>query len=290
MKLVKTITVDNLILSGLFFEGRKDKPVVIFIHGFEGDFFSHKWISLLGENLYQIGMGFLSVQNRGTAIRQELITTEGEAFYTGSHYEKLEDSYKDIDAWIQYLLNNGYENVILVGHSLGTIKITKYLFEGVNKKVVKKIILLAPFDKNWLLKNAAKMVNITLEELIHQASLKVQEGKGDEIAPYGFDDVPHSYQNFLSWADQSEKGRMFDFHDSNYQFPLLQKIDIPVKIIVGDNDEFFHPSKPNNPDEAMTKMLHAIKNSQGQIIKGSGHSFRGYEEELVQGILSFLQL
>jgi len=44
-QLVKATTSDNHILSGLFIESAKENPLIIYIHGFEGDFYSHKFIN-----------------------------------------------------------------------------------------------------------------------------------------------------------------------------------------------------------------------------------------------------
>ena len=139
------------------------------------------------------------------------------------------------------------------------------------------------------MKNAANQINKTLEELIKIAKSKVENGKGNELAPYGFDDVPHSYQNFVSWADQSDFGRMFDFHDNEYTFPLLRKIQIPLKVIVGDKDEFFNPSNPENPMEAIKILQKYIQDVDYDLIKGSTHSYKDYEKVLIDSILNFVK-
>jgi pimeloyl-ACP methyl ester carboxylesterase len=288
-ELVKTITDDGLILNGLLVESHDNHPAVIFIHGFEGDFYTNKFISVIADTFEEEQLSFLAVQTRGTAARQELLNTDGNWQTNGSHYEKLEEAYLDIDAWVEFLKSLGHTNIILAGHSLGTYKIMRYLSEGKHKSEIKKLILLCPFDKNWLLKNAAFEVNKPIEELISIAVEKVKEGKGDEIAPYGFDDVPHSYTNYLSWYSQDEIGKMFDFHDKDYAYPYLNNISIPVHIIVGANDEFFHPSNPGHPEEALNILLANLKYGTGSLIKGAKHSFRSYEKKLTEEILRFIE-
>lgn len=288
-ELIQVYTADNLKLSGLFFRGEKDKPVVIYLHGFEGDFFTHKWISMIGEKLVSEGKSFLSIQTRGTAISSVLQTKSGVWKYLGSHYEKLEESDLDIDAWVNFLIEEGYENIILSGHSLGTYKAIYYLFsDSKYKNKIQKLLLLCPFDKNWLLKNAAKEINSNVEELIKKAEEKVVEGKSDEIAPYGFDDVPHSYANFLSWARNDDLGKVFDFHDKEYDFPILQKISIPTKVICGTKDEFIHPANPENPEVAMEILQNKIPNVETKFIENAGHSFWGFEEEMVEEVNKFV--
>lgn len=285
-ELVKVITKDGLYLSGLFSNPLNSKKVILHIHGFEGDFFSNSFVSIQGTMLSEKDISFLTVQTRGTSLRQELINEGGEAIYNGSYYELLEEAYLDIDAWIEFLTTKGFEEIILQGHSLGTIKVIRYIFEGGIKDKVSRLILLAPFDKTWLLDNAAKQVNKSPEELRKIAKEMVEKGKGDEIAPYGFDDVPHSYKNFLSWYSTDDLGKMFDFFDKEYAFPILNKIQIPTLIIVGNKDEFFNPSNPEMPEEAMSILSSNIKNSKGIFIEGSEHVFKGFEKELVNFIIN----
>lgn len=285
--LVKTITDDGIILSGLLVESSEDKPALIYIHGFEGDFYSHKFISTIGERLEKDGMTFLTVQTRGTAVKQELVTSDGGWLTGGALYEKLEEAYQDIDAWVEFLKSLGNKRIMLAGHSLGTYKVMKYLTEGRHAPAIEKVVLLCPFDKNWLLKQAAQEVGKTLEEQIEAGEKKVHEGQGQEIAPYGFDDVPHSYENFLSWAKQDEAGRMFDFHLGE-PLPYLNQIQIPVHIIVGSKDEFLHPSNPEKPEEAVGMILQRLTKGSSLILPGAKHAFRGFEDELAEEILTFL--
>ena len=56
---------------------------------------------------------------------------------------------------LEYYLQKiqGYSEFILAGHSLGTIKSVRYLFEGEYADTIRSLILLAPFDKMDILKN-----------------------------------------------------------------------------------------------------------------------------------------
>lgn len=287
-ELVKSITEDELILTGFYIEGAKEKPAILHIHGFEGDFYSNLFIEAIGTKLEENNHAFLTVQTRGTSPQQCLLNTKGGWIYTGSYFETLEEAYKDIDCWIKFLIEKGYKQIILQGHSLGTIKIMRYLKEVNLKEYVTKLILLAPFDKTWLFMKAASDANKTTTELAAAAKAKIKEGKGNELAPNGFDDVPHTYANFLSWATEDELGRMFDFYNSEYNFPYLKSIEIPVAIFVGRNDEFFYPSDPDNFEKGMEILLTNIKNSEGLIIPETGHSFAGAEQILSENILKFI--
>lgn len=285
--LVRAETKDGLLLRGLYVAGDKNKPAVIHIHGFQGDFYTQEFVKKIAEKLHENNTAFISVQNRGTGIESELYTNApGYGRTGGSSYELLEEAYIDIDAWIEFLVKEGYREIILQGHSLGTMKITRYLIEGKHKDKVKKLILLAPFDIMWLLENATGR---KWKEYLKIAEQKVKEGKGKEIIPEHFLDAKMSYQTYVSHHSNNEFEYAFAFHDKNYKFSLLNKTQIPVKVIVGDSDPFFHPSNLKNPQEAIEILRKNIKNFEEALIKGAKHGYEGYEDQVADEVFKFLK-
>lgn len=284
-QLVKTVTQDKLTLSGLFSDGDKSKPVILHIHGFEGDFFTNEFVNVITNRLRTQNTAFLSVQTRGIGNEYLMKLTDGSWKKYGAHFEILEDTHNDIDAWIEFLLNQGYTNILLQGHSLGTMKIVRYLFEGKYADKVRKLVLLAPFDIFKLLEDVTKG---KWRDYLEIAKQKVNEGKGEEIIPKEFLDVEMSYQTYVSHHSENDFEYMFAFHKKGYTFPLLQKIQIPVKVIVGSKDEWFHPANPSQPAEAIALMKQYIKTFSSKIVDGAGHGYDGYEEIVADEIRTFV--
>lgn len=284
-KLVETATSDKLLLHGLFLDGDKDKPVVLHIHGFEGDFFTNNFVPTIAEKLRTGGFGFLAVQTRGLGSDYFVKTTNWEWKRYGAHYELLEEAHLDIDAWVGFLLAQGYKNIILQGHSLGTMKITRYLFEGKYADKINKLILLAPFDIFQLAENATKG---KWKEYLKIAEEKVTEGKGEEIIPKEYLDASMSYQTYVSHHKNTDFEHIFAFHDKDYGFPILRKIKLPVKAIVGTGDVFFHPANPKKPDEAMAILEKHLEKFDGKLIEGAGHSYEGYEDKVANEVSAFV--
>src|SRR5689334_141118 len=143
--LVQTTTKDNLILSGLYSFGDKNKEAIIFIHGFGTDFYTHKFPQEIGDALNSNQNAYVLAQNRGTGLFTEFVSGDrSKGIYLGSYYEKIDDAHLDISAWINYLKAEGYTKFILMGHSLGTIKSVRYLYEGDFANEISRLILLAP--------------------------------------------------------------------------------------------------------------------------------------------------
>jgi len=284
--LVKTSTKDKVVLNGLFLKGDKSKPIVLHIHGFEGDFFTNKFISVIANKLKENNIGFLTVQTRGMANDYDLNGVDGKFRRYGAHFELLKNAYLDIDAWIEFLEKQGYYQVILQGHSLGTIKVVRYLFEGSYTDKVKKLILLAPFDKTYLAEDFTKG---KWREYLNKAKEKVKDGKGDEIISKHFDSIVLSYQTYVSWYEETDLSHMFNFFDKNYSFPTLNKIRIPVKVIVGTKDEYFYLSNPEKPQGAIDILKNNIKDFSWKLVEDAKHNYNGYEDIVANGIYKFLK-
>lgn len=284
-KIVQVATSDGLYLQG-YFAPKEGKTALLHIHGFEGNFYENKFVQLLAEELDKENITFLSVNTRGCEKIKDFNTTDGETKTVGARYELLEDSHIDIGAWIRFLLEKGYEDIILSGHSLGTYKVVRYLLTGKSKNSIKKLILLSPFDKEGSMRAYTKT---PVKELIKKAQKIVKEGRGDEMITEEFEAIVVSYKTWLSWYSQDELGRVFEFVSKDYDFPALKKINVPTKIIVGTKDEFFHQSNPDHPEEAMDVLLKHIPNSEGKLIEGSVHSFAPHEDILAKEVVEFIK-
>lgn len=268
---IKVVTKDNLELQGYFSEGSKDKPAVIYVHGMFGDYKTPNFVNNLRKELVNNNIAYLATNNRGER--------------ENSRHELLEEAYLDISADIKFLIDQGYDKIILIGHSAGTMKVVRYLFEGEYKNNIFKLILIAPIDP---LGGRIAHGRNNIEEFLKRAQEKVDQGKGIEMITSEFDHDDVSYQTFISWYKRDDFARMFEFCNNDYDFPVLNKIKIPVKAITGTKDEYLHPSNPEHPEEAMNIFSKYIKSFDYKIIDGSGHNFNGFEKELVNEIINFV--
>jgi len=283
-KLVQTKTIDNLLLQG-YYSAKDKEAVILHIHGFEGNFYENYFVHVLADHLDQVDCSFLSANTRGCEKIKDFNTPSGEVVTIGARFELLEDSPKDIDAWIEFLLNEGFKKVILQGHSLGTMKAVRYMHEGKYKDKIEKLILLAPFDKKALM-NA--FTDTPINELIQKAQLEIEAGNGDQIITSEFDSIKVSYKTYVSWYKQDDLGRMFEFSSPEYDFPALKALQIPVKVIVGSLDEFFYVKEPNNYQKALDLLKSHIPNCETILVKGANYGYTGFEDILATEVTKFL--
>lgn len=281
--LVQVSTSDGIVLDGNYVSSLSKKIAVLHIHGFAGNFYQNSFIDALKNELEEKGVGFLTVNTRGSGKETDFNTIRGDNKKIGARYELLEEAHIDITAWIQFLINEGYVQIVLQGYSQGTMKVVRYLFEGELKDKVNKLILLSPLDIRGQM--AARGKN-NIEDLLKKAQKKIDEGKGTELTTPDFDyegDV-FSYNTFRSLYSPDDFGRVFDYSTQDYDFPILQQINIPTKIIIGSEDEYF---QSKNPEEVIKMLPKTIPHANGKIINGATHSFMNYEKVLAKEVISF---
>lgn len=284
---IRVVTEDQIQLSGLYQPGDKNKPAVVFIHGFTSDFYSPVFIHSISQELKQKNFAVILAQNRGTGIQTEFRKNDGDHCYLGSFFEKLEDAHLDISAHIEFLLNEGYQEIILMGHSLGTLKTTRYLFEGKYKNIITKLVLLAPFDKNAFM---VRKGNERWDYFLKVAEAKIKEGSGrDQVPVPEFEDYPLSYECFVSWYNKTELSCLWDFYRKEYEGNLIREIKLPVQVILGDQDEFVdYPEFNENAQTVLDFLNKTLPNCHTRLLKDSNHTYNGREAEVAKVVSEFV--
>lgn len=286
--LIQTFTEDEIQLSGLYQQGDKAKEAVILIHGFLSDFYSHKFIHSIAGELEKNRNAIVLAQTRGTGLHTEFLKKDKSGEYIGSYYEVLEESHFDISAFIEFLLGEGYEKIVLAGHSLGTIKVVRYLFEGRFRDQVSKLILLAPFDKNAFM---VKKAGDKWTEFLATAKAKIEEGKGDELVPVPqYEDFPITYKTFYSWYNKDEMSCIWDFYKQEQYGPtVLQEVKIPIRVILGEKDEFVnYPEFKENARSVIDLINDKLPQIETVLVEGANHTYKGYEEDVSKEVANFL--
>ncbi|MCR4398598.1 MAG: alpha/beta hydrolase, partial [Firmicutes bacterium] len=183
--LARTSTADGLYLHGYFAPAPGARLAVLHIHGFEGNFYENHFVHVLARRIPAAGLSFLSGNTRGSGRDTDFRTTDGAVRRVGARYELFEESHLDISGWIGFLREQGYPDIILQGHSLGTSKVLRYMFEGQYRSAVRRIVLLAPWDRAGFVKSLGAGV---VRELLDSAAAKVKADRFDQlVAAAGLD-------------------------------------------------------------------------------------------------------
>jgi len=275
-ELVRINSIDNIEQPGILYSPNNDtNKIVIHVHGLNGNFYENRFLDTIAKSYTDNNYAFLTFNNRGRDFITELF--KGDDFtIIGGSLERFKDCILDIDGIVNWVKNKGYNEIILEGHSYGCNKVL-YYYNHKKSDNIKKIVLLAPCDipsegKKFLSKEE-------YDKAKSDSTRLVQEGKESDLidfsvmangkiaaGTYYYDFLPGGENDFIRYVD-----------GANGKSEILNSIDIPTLIILGDVDECVL----TQPIEIVKEYLtNNINDCNIQIIEGADHSYAGRYEDL----------
>jgi pimeloyl-ACP methyl ester carboxylesterase len=270
-QLVRVKTSDSIELQGLHFANTPArKKVVIHLHGIWGNFYGNPFIDYFAQLYPQNGYDFVSANTRDHD--------------DGSINAKFEQCSLDIDAWLNYLSNKGYENVFLQGHSLGAIKAVFYSDRHSGKILqqhVSGLILLSPFDNIPFYSGGD---NKKRQEQVQRVTDLAQNDQNAMVPKDIWEMWPLSAQTYLDLVKENGSVDVFPFRRGTLDGSVLSRISMRSFVAVGGNDFAAYPS----PEKEM-ELLSKLPRVDAKLIMGAPHNFAGREPNLLREIISWLK-
>lgn len=283
--LAEITTKDKLVHQGLFFKpSHKGEKAILWVHGLTSNFYGN--IALLesfAAVCEKMGFGFASFNNRGhdmiTGIKKvDRRKSKGYTSTTGgSGYEEFIQCDYDIDAGIEFLVHQGYSNVVIAGHSTGANKVC-YVAGRRNDSRVIGVVLVSPISDRLV---PQKPPSSRSEELLAMNRL-IDKGKGD-ILLLNKHFFPISARRYISLFSPNSQEDTFDYGNPQPMMKYFSNIKKPLLVIFGENDE-----SRDRPMKRIQKVFDVRTKSirySSNLIKDGFHTFYGKEEELVSRIL-----
>lgn len=280
-------TEDEIELVGLLERPTNPtKRVVISVHGMQSNCLKRRE-DILSKEISNAGVAYFAFNNRGAELMTFTRKTTGEKILNGgSVYEDVLDGYYDIKGAINKMLELGYTDIYLQGHSLGCTKIV-YTYNKLknenNVKNIKGIMLLSLVDipdcQKYDLGN--KYV-----EMMEYAENKEKEGKLNDLMPIESFDHPICVRSYLRYFKYNKDIDFARFWDKDYNFKELNNIQIPLFLRWGN----VHDLVVQNLDDLIKFLKSKIQNEKLDIgyIDGADHGYTGKEETLAKEIISFI--
>lgn len=280
--LVNVKTNKGLKLDGLLW-GKCKKGVLLHVHGIGGNFYYNQHLlEPVFNTLNNFGYSLLSTNNNGSDIYNVWRDTKT----SGASNEIFEDCLDDIDAWIEFALEKGFENIILSGHSLGTEKVVYYMSKGKYKDKLSGVLLLGFADSFG---NQEKYLSNGKPDYLHEAEEMIENGNGekliqsDPLVHSGFlPKTAKSYVNFyslnseLSTALPLRKGKDLE---------RFKEINVPILGLIGDQEEFTIIPIQN----AIELLKSENKNAEAYQITNCDHEFTNHESEVYEHLSNLIK-
>jgi pimeloyl-ACP methyl ester carboxylesterase len=188
-------TAKDIYASAEYQPGDADKPLLIFIHGFLQTS-SFSTVARLYEALRDSGFPVLSptlslgVSNRAQALPCESI-----------HLHSLNSDTDEIDQWVRWAIAHGHKEIVLIGHSAGSVNITAFLAQNTHPEVKKTILISLSYF------GPGRAAAFETEQYAQKARdmLKRADNGLEKFALSFCKDYVTTPENYLSYYDWSDK-------------------------------------------------------------------------------------
>lgn len=288
MEIVYIKTTDGVKLNGIIYKKNTNKKVVISVHGMATNCIK-KREEIIAEKLNSINVDYLTFNNRGhDIINYSLKETseKKESFLSGTGYEIFDDCIYDIEAAIEYAISNGYKDIYLLGHSLGSTKIV-YSYNKLNNELkdkIKGIILLSLIDLPFAQK---VYLGDKYNSVLEYAEKLEKENRLEDIMPNKSFIYPICVRNYLRYFRDNSDINFAQYSNENYSFKELNNINVPLFMRWGNNKELII----QDAKELINNLKGKLNNKFLDIgyIDGANHSYTNKENELAVEIKKFMQ-
>jgi pimeloyl-ACP methyl ester carboxylesterase len=254
------IPPSNIIARAQFMAGEAKKPAILLLHGFlqTHNFFT---VSRLASSLAGEGYNVLSpTLSLGIDKRKKSLPCEA------IHTHNIQDDGTEIKFWLDWLKSKGYQNVLLIGHSYGSLQLLLYQAKEHNS-IVKKIIATSLIDIDYVIgRNEYQSQINSAKTLLKQNKNSLGHYKIGQCNKYMTS--PSAFLSYAMWDKKEIIG-------------LLNKVQTPVYIIMGGKDMRMAKNWPETLKQAKAKVV---------TIKGANHFFDAeFEFDLFETVLGLIQ-
>jgi pimeloyl-ACP methyl ester carboxylesterase len=272
-EIVYTDTADGLTLEGVVIRPTttpsRSLPV-IWVHGLTGRFYAKSSI-LAGRDLAAEGYTFVSGNNRGHDFGARLMRKDGEPLLAGGGWERFDESPHDVDAWITFAASLGFERVVILGHSLGALKVAYYQALRQDPRVAGLVAASPPIQ-------AARYD----PEMVKLAERMEAEGKGQDLLPWGSSRAGAGTHSAATFLNRVRTG--LDQYGLDAPEPAIGKVRCPVLAFFGTIQD-----TGNETDlDMIRRNAKAAERIDTAIIDGADHVYTGRESAVARVLLDWL--
>lgn len=279
------------VLNNGFINKTNSKKVIIATHGMSSNCFKLRE-KVIAQKAIENGIDFFGYNNRGSElVKYVKKNVDGKEIKTlgGTSYEDPIESYCDIKGAILKVVDMGYTEIYLEGHSLGSTKVI-YTYNRLKKensellKYIKGIVLLSLIDIPKVLKI---YLNKNFVNILELAENKEKQNDLLSLMPEGSFIHPVSIKTFLRYAKYNTDINFAQYSNLEYNYEELNNVDVPIFMRWGNSNEMIEQSADKLVSLLNEKIVN--KNKDINYIDGADHGYTGKEEIVATQIINFLK-
>lgn len=282
---------DGVDLKGIIYKSQSEtQKILISTHGMATNCIKER-DEKIAQKMNELNIDFLAFNNRGHDLTNYIKKENKEKEeLAGTSYEEISECYEDILGAINYAKQNNYNEIYLMGHSLGctkTIYTYNKLLEENQEEIlnqIKGIILLSLVDIPLAIQVYLKD---NFPAMVTYAKNMKEAGMENKLMPEESFIHPISVKTFLRYAIDNKDIDFARFSDKNYSYEKINNIKVPLFMRWGNDRELI----AQKADELCNMLKEKINNESLDIgfIDGANHSYSGKEEILANEIKKFIE-
>lgn len=287
--LAEITTRDNLIHQGIYHQPKhKSNTAILWVHGLTSAFYHNLTIyQKLIETGEKTGLGFAAFNNRGHDMVTGIKTVDAQSATGFGHAdggagrEVFEECILDIDAGITFLGQQGYQKVILLGHSTGAIKCSYYAGTTRDSRLG-GIVLAGPMSDRL----GEQKHNPKLATSVQKMVRMIQKGKGD-VLMNDLMFLPVTPKRYVSLFKRGSNEDHLDYGDKMPLMRYYSDIKLPLLVILSELDDYL--DRPVTEVQAVFDRYTTSPRYASVVIPGAPHSYEGKEHEFVQTVVAWVK-
>jgi pimeloyl-ACP methyl ester carboxylesterase len=266
-ELQRVETADGLILDGALQHptspGTLPVDAFLIIHGTGSNFYSPGVLETFAAHAVAAGTAVLRINTRGHDGMCSIPSRSG-SVKGGATYELIQDCVHDVSAWLGWLEQNGFDSVVLVGHSMGGVKAV-YSQAHAAHRTVQGVVGISPprFSHERML---AHPKGALFRNDCEKARQFLGQGQPDQLLA-----VTQPLPFVATAAGYLEKYGPENRYD---YVPLLSQIHCPALILLGSQSIETSPAFAGL-DSAISDIEAAHSHVRSRVVPGANINYAG---------------
>jgi len=266
---------DGVMLSGILTSpetARAKGIAIVFIHGRPVSGF----IPMMTGHAREIanrGYSVLTGNTRGHDIGTWLFRQDGQPMLGGAWWEQVEESPRDLNAWITFTMGLGFRGVVLLGFSIGAFKSIYYQSQTADPRVIGVIAM----------SGSVRAARDLRSERVKLAEKMVASGKGLDLLPWEEKGAPWGTMSAQAYVSRARVNLdMFGVDTPN---SYISRVRCPLFVCFGTEEEDMGTAADL---EMIRRNATAAASVHTQMFQGAAHGFVGHEREVADAFTTWI--
>lgn len=245
---------------------------IVFIHGRPVSGF----IPMMSGHSREIashGYAVLTGNTRGHDIGTWLFRQDGKPMLGGAWWERVEESPRDLDAWITFTMGLGFRGVVLLGFSFGAFKAIYYQAEIADPRVVGLIAM----------SGSVRAARDIRPERVKVAEQMVGDGRGLDLLPWEEQGVPWGTMSAGAYVSRARVN--LDVFGADTPNPRISKVRCPLFACFGSREKDMGTAADL---EMIRRNATSAVSVRTQMFEGAEHGFVGHEAEAATSFTAWI--